>query len=192
MKIYYPGDSLSGVSFVWANTPDIKNNFITIGDNVTFRPPVILYWGTIIGNGCVISHNAVIREYCELGDNSKIGNNTTLDGHIKLGKNVSIHTLCFIANHTIIEDNVFIGPGCTITNVRKIKHGRKFPLIEESAQIKFGTRIGGGCTILPGVIIGTEALIGAGSVVTKNIDDYTVAIGVPAKSIKKISDDEKL
>lgn len=192
MKIYHPGDNIPGVTFIWSSSTESNDNYIEIGENVTFRPPVIIYWGNKIGNKCVISHNAVIREKCELGQNTKIGNNTTLDGYIKIGNNVSIHTLCFIANHTIIEDDVFMGPGCTITNVRKIKHVRKFPLIEETTTIKFGSRIGGGCTLLPGIIIGKEALIGAGSVVTKNVDDYKIAIGVPAKIIKNIPDDERI
>lgn len=180
------------VNFVWKTPLDSPDNKIQIGDNVVFRKPCTIYWGSKIGNNCIISHYSVIREKTILGNNTKIGNGVTLDGNLTIGNNVSIHTNVFIPNNTIIEDNVFIGPNCTITNVRNIKHGRDFPLIEETAIIKFGARIGGNCTILPGIKIGVESFIGAGSVITKDIPDYVMAIGVPAKVIKKIPENEIL
>ncbi|WP_457557358.1 acyltransferase [Candidatus Harpocratesius sp.] len=179
------------ISFQWKNPLDSSDNIVIIGENLKIRPPCTIYWGTQIGNDCTINHYSIIREKSIIGNNSKIGNGTTLDGNLKIGNNVSIHTNCFIANYTIIEDNVFIGPSCTITNVRKIKHGRNFPLIEDTAIIGYASRIGGGCTILPGIKVGREALIGAGSVVTKNIPDNSIAIGVPAKVKGLIPDDEK-
>lgn len=113
-----------------------------------------------------------------------------MDGNLTIGNHVSIHTLCFIPNKTIIEDRVFIGPGCIFTNTKKIKHGRSFPLVEKTTNIKFGARIGGGCSILPGITIGKEALIGAGSVVTKDIPDYKAVLGVPAQLFKDVPEDE--
>lgn len=180
------------VEFIWTKDRSSPLNKVLIGENVVFRGVCTIYWGCEIGNNCAISHYAVIRENTTLGNNTKVGNSTTLDGHINVGNDVSIHTNCFIANNTIISDKVFIGPGCTITNVRRIKHGRNFPLIEESMKIGFGARIGGGCTLLPGISIGREALIGAGSIVTKNIPEFAIAIGVPTIIKGKISDEELL
>lgn len=197
MTVYTPTTKkmIPGVKFVW---PDeailsdlIDNPNIKIGDDVIFRGPCIVYWGVEIGNKCQISHNVIIRENCSIGNYSKIGNGTTLDGYISIGENVSIHTLCFVSSKVNIEDHAFIGPGCIITNTPKIKHGRKYPLIEKPPYIKRAARIGGGTTILPAVTIGEDALIGAGSVVTKDIPGEHVAFGNPAKIIGPIPEDER-
>ena len=181
-----------GVNFIWPNEAKIEDISIEIGENVTFRPPCTIYWGCKIGDNCSINHYTVIREKTIIGKFSKIGNGTTLDGNITIGDNVSIHTNCFIPNNTIIEDYVFIGPSNTITNTKKIKHGRKFPLKEDPTLIKFGARIGGNCTILPNITIGKEALIGAGSLITNDIPDYKISFGVPAKIMGDVPKDEYL
>lgn len=187
------------VNFVWKSSEDdissddtVENNKIYIGNHVLFRKSCTIYWGVKLGNEVIVSHYAVIRENTIIGDQSKIGSNSTLDGYIEIGRNVSIHSNCFVANKTKINDNVFIGPGCTITNVRKIKHGRTIPLIEESTIIQKAARIGGGCTLLPGINIGQESLVGAGSVVTKSVPSYKVVIGVPAKIFDDVPENEYL
>lgn len=193
MKKYFPnGETIPGVSFIWPTQVTDAKIEIEIGDNVIFRPPCIIYWGVKLGNNVIISHNAVIREFTIVGNNSKIGNGTTLDGHLTIGKFVSIHTNCFVASKTIIEDYVFIGPGCTITNTKKIKHTRKFPLIEDVSKIEYGARIGGGCTICPGVTIGREALVGAGSVILKDIPPFKKVYGLAAKIQGDVPLDERL
>lgn len=193
MKKFTPEspDSILGVTFIWPTKPVEDDIAIYIGDNVTFRPPCIVYWGCRIDDNAAISHNTILRERTLIGKNSKIGNGTTLDGNLTIGNNVSVHTLCFIPTKTIIEDYVFIGPNCTITNTKNITHGRNFPLLEERAIIHFGARIGGGTTILPGIHIGKEVLIGAGSVVTRNVPDYKVAYGNPAQIIRDVPLNER-
>ena len=85
-----------------------------------------------------------------------------------------------------------MGPNCTTTNTKTIVHGRKnLKLFEKGPLIKYGARIGGGVTICPDLTIGREALIGAGAVVTKDIPDFKIAVGIPAKVIGDVPKNER-
>lgn len=91
----------------------------------------------------------------------------------------------------IIEDHVFIAPFFVGANTPKIVHGRDYPLELKPYRIKFGARIGIAVSVLPGVTIGREALIGAGSLVTKDVPDYAVAFGRPAKIVRIVPIEER-
>ena len=185
-----------GVIFWWPENEG-KNYIpekddIIIGNNVKFRPPCVIYWGCRIGDNSQISHNSNIREYTEIGARSVIGRGVYTEGYSKIGNFVTIETQCHITGKMVIEDNVFMGPNCTTTNTKTIVHGREnLKLIEKGPLIKFGARIGGGVTICPDLVIGREALIGAGAVVTKDIPDFKIAVGIPAKVIGEVPKNER-
>jgi len=193
MKKYTPtSETIPGVTFIWSNDVSEEKNIIEIGENVLFRPPVIIYWGTKIGDKCTISHNAIIQAYCSIGHDTKIGNGSNIEFNVSIGNNCSIHSLCQVAKTTVIEDDVYVGPGVIFISTKRVPHGRNFPLVETGPLIKRGARIDPATTIYPNITIGTQALIGAGSVVTHDIPDYKVAYGSPAKVVKNIPEDELL
>jgi acetyltransferase-like isoleucine patch superfamily enzyme len=151
------------------------------------REGSIILPGSRIGKKLETGHNVIIRERCTIGDNVKIWSNTVIDYGGKIGSNVKIHCNCYIAQHTVIEDNVFIGPG--VVTLNDIHPGCKFsrecmlgPTVEEGAQL------GGNSTILPRVRIGRKSLVGAGSVVACDIPPFSVAYGVPARVRKSVFD----
>ena len=121
-----------------------------------------------------------MRENSEIGDDVLIGTNSVLDGHCKIGSNVSIQTDVYITINTIIEDHVFIGPRVVTTNDKYMYYGAKLT----GPTIKKGARIGANSTLLPGVVIGENAIVGAGSVVTRDVPDGAVVAGNPARTIK--------
>ncbi len=114
----------------------------------------------------------------KIGSNTSIGSLTHIDRFIKIGNNCKIQGGVYIASNSIIGNNVFLGPGCVLLNDR---YPPSAPWI--GPTLKDGVIVGGNVTILPAITIGKGAVIGAGSVVTKNISPYTVVAGNPAKPI---------
>ena len=134
-----------------------------------------------IGNGTKIWHfshilkNSVIGENCVIGQNVSIGPNVSIGSNVKIQNNVSIY------DGITIEDDVFCGPSCVFTNVI---NPRAF--IERKDEfkptiVKTGASIGANATIVCGIKIGRYSLIGAGSVVTKNVMDYSIVVGNPSR-----------
>ena len=118
-----------------------------------------------------------IRDGVEIGDNSVLHSHIWIGENVKIGNNVRIQAFSFIPEGVIIEDDVFIGPRVTFTN-------DKYPPSSKEEWkptiVKRGASIGASVTILPGITIGEGARIGAGAVVTKNVEPYTVVCGNPA------------
>ncbi len=159
---------------------DYNYEGLNLGDNAIIRPNSIIYCNVIIGDNLRTGHNILIRETTTIGNNALIGTNTIIDGKTSIGCNVSIQSNVYIPINTIIEDNVFLGPCSVLANDKypiRIKTELKGPIIRKGASI------GANSTILPGIEIGEGAMIAAGSIVTKDVPPWKLAIGCPARII---------
>lgn len=165
----------------------IPHSNLTVGADATLRSGTILYRGTTIGNRLQTGHNAVIREENRIGDSFSLWTNSIVDYGCTIGNNVKIHCNCYVAQFTTIEDDVFLAPGVIIANDPHPGVPDPVPCMK-GPTIKKGAQIGCNVTILPHVTIGEHALIGAGSVVTKDVPAYSVAYGNPARAVKKVKD----
>lgn len=136
-----------------------------------------------IGKGTKIWHFSHIMSNSEIGEDCNIGQNVVISPKVRLGRNVKIQNNVSVYEGVICEDDVFLGPSCVFTNVINPRSfiSRK----EEYKQtlIKRGASIGANSTIVCGVTIGKYALIGAGSVVNKDVKDYECVVGNPAKHL---------
>lgn len=152
-----------------------------IGKDCTIRSGTVIYSGVKIGDNFRSGHNVLIRENTKIGDNVLVGTSSVIDGDCKIGNNVSIQTGVYITRYTTIEDGVFLGPFCVTTNDKYMKYGvtLKGPVIKQRA------RIGANATIMPGITIGENAVVGAGAVVTKNVKPSEIVAGIPARVIEK-------
>jgi acetyltransferase-like isoleucine patch superfamily enzyme len=146
-----------------------------------------------IGENSKIWHHAQIRENAIIGENCIIGKGVYIDKNVKIGNNCKIQNYSCIYHGVILEDGVFIGPGVKILNDKfpraispdgKLKNDSGWT--EGKILIKKGASIGAGVIILPDVTVGEFALVGAGSVVTKNIPPYSLAYGNPAKIVGEV------
>jgi acetyltransferase-like isoleucine patch superfamily enzyme len=148
--------------------------------------------GIVTGADVEIAPTASVWNYVVIGDNSKIGEATTIGSFCDIGKNVIIGKNCSIQAHVtisngcILGDNVFIAPNSSLLNDKYPKSTFMTPPV-----IKDGAQIGGGVTILPDVTVGEQAVVGGGSVVTKNVPPKTVIAGVPAKTVMTLEAYEK-
>ncbi len=164
-----------------------------IGANTIIQHGAFIEDDCIIGNNCRIGTYAVLRRATKIGNNSVFGSLSASEGNNQIGNHVTIHSQCHITEGIIIEDHVFIAPGFVGANTMRISHGRKnVPLVKEPPHIKFAARIGANVTVLPAVVIGRNALVGAGSVVTRNVPDFAVAFGVPAKVRGEVPVEDRL
>jgi acetyltransferase-like isoleucine patch superfamily enzyme len=147
----------------------------------------VVYAGTTIGNGLQTGHHVVIREENRIGDNLNIWNNSTIDYGCQIGSNVKIHTNVYVAQFTTIEDDVFLAPGVTIANDPRpgCPHAKD---CMRGPTIKRGAQLGCNVTVLPYVTIGARALIGAGTVVTKDVPDGAVVVGNPGHAINVVDE----
>jgi acetyltransferase-like isoleucine patch superfamily enzyme len=152
---------------------------LVLGMGARLRSGTVVYAGSVIGSGLETGHNVTIREEQEIGDDVQIWTNTVVDYGCRIGNRVKIHSNCYIAQFTVIEDDAFLAPGVTLAN-------DLYPGYEASADvmagpyIEAGAQIGVNSTILPYVRIGAGAIIGAGSVVTKDVPARAIAYGSPA------------
>lgn len=167
---------------------DVKQRYRTvIGNDYLIRSHTVIYNNNKIGRNFKTGHHVLIRESNIIGDNVSIGSGTVIEHHVKIGNNVRIHSQSFIPEYSILEDNCWLGPNVVLTNSYhpKCPHSKeclKGPIIKRNAKI------GANVTILPRVIIGDNALVGAGAVVISNVKPNSVVAGNPAKTIKSIGD----
>ncbi|MDE6859056.1 MAG: N-acetyltransferase [Duncaniella sp.] len=138
-----------------------------------------------IGEGTNIWQFCVVFPEAQIGDNCNICANVLVENEVVIGDNVTVKSGVQLWDGVTIEDNVFIGPNVTFTNDPYPRS--KNPDWQQLCTIvRKGATIGANATILPGIVIGTNAMIGAGSVVTKDVPDNELWVGNPAKFLRKI------
>lgn len=156
-----------------------------IGDNAIIRSFTVIYAGNKIGDNFQAGNKVNIREFNEIGNNVSIGTLSVVEHHVIIEKGVRIHTQAFVPEYTILEQECWIGPNVVITNAKYPK-SKEVKQNLKGAHIRRKAMIGANSTLLPGVMIGQFALVGAGSVVTKDVEQGAVVAGNPAKLINRI------
>lgn len=152
---------------------------LVMGRGARLRSGTVVYAGSNIGAGFETGHNVTIREASRIGDDVSIWTNTVIDYGCRIGNRVKIHSNCYVAQFTVIEDDVLLAPGVTLANDLYPGYATSAELME-GPHIEAGAQIGVNATILPYVRIGAGAIIGAGSVVTKDVPALAIAHGSPA------------
>jgi acetyltransferase-like isoleucine patch superfamily enzyme len=155
------------------------------GEDLVMLSGSVIYNGVVLGSHARLGHNAIIREQNLIGDHFSLWSNSIVDYGCRIGNNVKVHCNVYVAQYTVLEDDVFLAPGVSIAN--DPHPGCAFSSsCMKGPTIRRGAKIGVNVTILPFVTIGEGALIGAGSVVTRDIPDGVVAVGNPARVVRSI------
>lgn len=157
-----------------------------IGDNSVIRAGTIIYAGNKIGSNFQTGNKTNIRELNNIGDNVSIGTLSVVEHHVEIEDGVRIHTQVFVPEYTTLKTKCWLGPNVVLTNAMypmspNVKDELKGPIIEE------GAIVGANSTVLPGVNLGKDSVVGAGSVVTKDVGPSSVVCGNPAKFLKNKS-----
>ncbi len=157
-----------------------------IGENARIRSGAVIYWGCRIGRHSSVGHNSILRERTIIGHHTYIGALNAFEGDTKVGDYVGLNAQCHITKFSDIGDYTFIAPLFSCANDRAIAyrrpgHGRDLTGLTTGKYV----RVAIGVTVLPGVRLGEGSIIGAGSVVTRDVPPYKLVMGVPARIVRE-------
>lgn len=145
------------------------------------HPTAIIHPTAVIGSGTRIWAYVQIGEYARIGKDGVIGNGAYIDRHVVIGDRVRVHNKALLYHGLVVEDDVFIGPGSCFTNDPRPRSGMTRDMSGCKWLVKRFASIGANATVLPDVSIGSYAMIGAGSVVTRDVADHVLCYGNPAR-----------
>ncbi|MGW1340343.1 DapH/DapD/GlmU-related protein [Kribbella sp. NPDC002412] len=152
-----------------------------VGSGVVIRAGATIYAGVVVGDDTTIGHNTLLRTNVKVGSHSQLAANLTIERGCSIGNGVRCSPSSHLTADTVVEDRAFIGAGVRTINDKELiwrDPDNEKPLLPPS--FAYGCKIGSGAVILAGVAVGEHALVGAGSVVTKDVQARSIVYGVPA------------
>jgi UDP-2-acetamido-3-amino-2,3-dideoxy-glucuronate N-acetyltransferase len=164
---------------------------LVVGAGASIGAGAVVFAGTDIGVGAIVGDQAFVRERSTIGERSVIGRGSAVDNDVRVGDRVRVQTNVYLTAFTVVEDDVFVGPGATTTNDNTM--ARHAPGQElRGATLRRACRIGGAAVLAPGVEIGEEAFVAAGAVVTAAVPSRAVVMGVPARVVREVGEADLL
>ena len=164
---------------------------LVVGAGAIVCTGAVLFAGARIGRGTIVGDQAHVRELAVIGEGSVVGRGSAVGAEARIGSRVRIQTSAWLTSWTVVEDDVFIGPGVMTMNDNTM--ARLLPATElRGPTLRRACRIGGGVLLLPGIEVGEEAFVAAGAVVTKDVPARARIAGVPARAHGTVADEDLL
>jgi acetyltransferase-like isoleucine patch superfamily enzyme len=164
---------------------------VEIGPDVLIGGYVVIHAGVEIGAGARVGDHAQIRDRAKIGPGATVGSLSSVDPDVTVGARASVQARCYLSAGTVVEDDVFIGPGVTLANDNTMdRHPAEMEL--EGPLLRRACRVGAGVVVCPAIEIGEEAFVAAGAVVVADVAPRSVVMGVPARSIRQVPDEDLL
>ena len=163
-----------------------------IGEGTIVSTGAIVFAGTRIGARVILGDQACVRERVDVADDVVIGRGVLVENDTTIGTLTRIQAEAYITAYSTLEDNVFIAPCVVTTNDNFMGRTEERHALMKGPTIRRGARIGGGVILCPGVEVGSEAFVGAGAVVTKDVAPGVVVVGNPARVLRAVSPEELL
>jgi UDP-2-acetamido-3-amino-2,3-dideoxy-glucuronate N-acetyltransferase len=175
----------------WSTAPREPPEPLVIEHGATVCAQAIVFAGAYLGAGSIVGDQACVRERARVGAATVVGRGSMVDNDVRLGERVRIQSQAYLTAYSVVEDDVFIGPCAMTTNDHTMA---RHPPGERlaGAVLRRACRIGGGAVLVPGVEVGEEAFVAAGSVVTRDVPPRAFVMGVPARQVREVRDDELL
>ncbi len=158
---------------------------LVVEADATVCAGAVILAGARIGERAIVGDQAFVRERAIVGVETVVGRGATVDNDVELGARVRLQTNVYLTAYSVVEDDVFVGPGATTTNDDAMaRHPPEEPL--RGATLRRACRIGAASVLLPGVEVGEEAFVAAGAVVTRDVPPRAVVVGVPARVVREV------
>ena len=164
---------------------------LQLGAGAAVGTGAVVFAGTSVGAGAILGDQSFVRERSSIGERSVVGRASAVDNDVVIGARVRVQTSVYLTAFTLVEDDVFVGPGVVTTNDNTMsRHGPESPM--RGATLRRACRVGGGAVIAPGVEVGAEAFVAAGAVVTRDVPERAVVMGVPARVVREVPEQDLL
>jgi UDP-2-acetamido-3-amino-2,3-dideoxy-glucuronate N-acetyltransferase len=164
---------------------------VVIGEGTMIGGHVVIHGGARIGPGARIGDHAQIRDGAQIGAGATIGSLSSVDPDVIVGERASVQARCYLSAGTVVEDDAFIGPGVTLANDNTMaRHGPEMKLT--GPTLRRACRVGAGVVVCPAIEIGEEAFVAAGAVVVADVPPRSVVMGVPARTVREVPDEDLL
>jgi acetyltransferase-like isoleucine patch superfamily enzyme len=164
---------------------------LELDEGATVCAGAVVFAGARIGAGSIVGDQSYVRERSTVGAGSVVGRGSVIDNDVVVGARVKVQTSVYLTAFTLVEDDVFVGPGAITTNDDTMaRHGPEMLL--RGATLRRACRVGGGAVLTPGVEIGEEAFVAAGAVVTRDVPARAVVMGVPARIVREVGEQDLL
>jgi UDP-2-acetamido-3-amino-2,3-dideoxy-glucuronate N-acetyltransferase len=164
---------------------------LVIGAGSAICSHAVVFAGAELGEGVIVGDLAVVRERAVIGADAVVGRGATVDPHSTLGARVRLQSHVYLTAFSLVEDDVFVGPGAVTTNDDTMARQPEGHVLR-GVTLRRACRIGGGAVLTPGVEVGEEAFVAAGAVVTADVPSRAVVMGVPARVVRRVPDSELL
>ena len=160
---------------------------LSLGDGVTVGAGAVVFAGARVEAGAILGDQSYVRERSVVGEQTLIGRGSVVDNDVAVGARVSVQTNVYLTAFSVVEDDVFVGPGVVTTNDDTMsRHARGEALA--GATLRRACRVGGGSVLVPGVEVGEEAFVAAGAVVVGDVPARAVVMGVPARVVREVGE----
>ena len=164
---------------------------LLLGPGVSVGTGAVVFAGAGVGEGAILGDQSFVRERSSIGPGSVIGRGSVIDNDVSVGARVRVQSNVYLTAFTVVEDDVFVGPGVNTTNDNTMaRHGDETPM--RGALLRRACRVGGSAVLTPGVEVGEEAFVAAGALVTRDVPARAVVMGVPARVVREVSDEDLL
>jgi UDP-3-O-[3-hydroxymyristoyl] glucosamine N-acyltransferase len=165
---------------------------LVVGAGTSVCAHAILFAGARLGESVIVGDQAVVRERARLGDRVLVGRGATIENDVSVGDRVKLQAHVYLTAFSVVEDDVFVGPCAMTTNDDTMARRDPSGGALQGATLRRACRVGGGAVLTPGIEVGAEAFVAAGAVVTADVPERSVVMGVPARVVRRVPDEDVL
>ena len=165
---------------------------LELGPGTVVSTGAVVFAGSSLGERVIVGDQACVRERCTIGDDVVIGRGSLVENDTEVGARTKIQADAYVTAYSLLEEDVFIAPCVVTANDNFMGRTERRHKLRRGPTIRRGARVGAAAVLLPGIVVGEEAFVGAGAVVLRDIPPRAVVVGNPARAIREVPKDELL